>query len=1745
MSKELDIYLERRKTRLYVGRLSRKRRKFIFEYDRAYFDSENPIPIGPDLPLGKVRHTSEKLFPSFADRIPSKQNPAYEEYCQSVGISPLETDPFVLLSILGKKSPITPFVCELAQELPKNFLAEDLKVFRKSLGLSIREFALLFDVSQASIYRIENNKTTGRDTLKKLALYFQNPKMALGKARNSPVLNERKKTQAKNFLQSQIKTLHSTVGPFTVTPEDVQKCNSKQAVELLKQLILLECTHFNIPQGNLHISYNIPAKDGGQDALIRWSSSPDCTNFFPSKYNCFQVKAKKVSPSECSKEIFKNNKLTGGKMQTKNPLKPAIQKVIQNKGAYILFSTHPVAGIYLQVREEAIQEGIKEAGYDPTSIEVKFYDSNLIANWLNKFPTLAVWFLKEVCGKSLNPWISWQEWSKDRDYKSEFMYHAQLEQKKSALYDHLSQPQQTAHLTGPSGVGKTRLALEVFRPPTDNTKSADHDRTFKQTTHKNDISALALYSPAHLITETNIRELKNSRAILIIDDCPLDKVERFHKIALQEDSNLSLLTIGQKNPGGLFTHTSSALLYPHASSSINNSHFSDFSPQPSPQPQGLQKQSHFNQIHQQQNKRLLVELGPNTKIVSKILLNSSDLKNKYIEEKYLRLTQGFPLMAKLLRELGPHVLATDDISTIKKKMLWGLENPDPKAEKVIKALSLFDTICMEDEIGQEFIVFDTSIIRTSEELKYVAKVIAKMDYDEFYKKIFFFKNKKIIQQYGRFIQVRPKPLALWLAMELIHETPVESTIKWLSDMDDISKVLNQKKVDSDKQKYQQLSKNEKKQLKKQQEAEQKRYNNMSAQEKQELEQWKSHRAPQQALRKSFCKQIHYLTEFSREPFSGITKKEHQTLKDTHPEIQKIVQQLCQPDGFFGQENILSTGWGAECLSYLTDLAPEEILSSLKKVIEEKTLQELLNMKAFFGMPSTRRQWVWILQKLASKNKFYEDSSYLLLKLAEAENEDYSNNATGIWTSHFQLFLSGTKAHPKTKFQIIEGIKKEGTIRQKEIAVQALEKALPQNGYTGNYDSSIIDPQKEWRPATYGEMWDYHKKALHYLVAFATEGPPEEENLTKSSHSYQDIQKKAQDIIAQYLSSLLKIKALHKDVEKAIKLILNQTGSGPVLPFEKGATFTSSGSAFWPEAIKTLNRFLKYRSNREPKETINKTKELLKFLQPKAENIHQRLFLYVQESDDYQIPKLKKQNKGYSQAFTELIEDFTTYMKTAHEISPTGPQVKADKNLHFAPPTMRSSPMGKHTLDPKLLSQNDIKSIFKSLFHGKQNQTIIFAKEVAQLLCKGKMSVRHTRREKSQSLDTQINKNHKPSAEHKAIKWANKLLTYAKKWSKDPDFNPSFLCGFISGLQSQRPEETQKILDKIAHNAEYKSLFLTVYHSLSLDDKDITRLISFLNQSANASHSHDLSGELSHLSIAQKCQKVSPAKMKELILFLTSKNGEWVRSALHIYFYYANRDIEKKKALLPALFQLLTKKDLLTNKGLVKRDYTMDNHYYKQAVKDLFSLTEEQTKTKQSQQFAQFFVSQILYYKGSLFDLPLSEECMKECLKIILEKYPDMVLSEIAKTNKKELDMPDRSTLFKYSISRLNDKTLKKWCEKAPDKIPSFLALHVNLIAHNPDKNQTVWTDFANFLFNTYGSREEVISAISINLGSPGVMIREGFLNYLESVQQAMMSLREHRHKNIRNFCKNRISYLQSRINQIKQREQESKELGLF
>lgn len=176
---KLQVFSESRKRRVLVGTLTWDNQKNLFEfrYDPKYAKSKNAIPLGKELDLFKKTHVSKgKLFPSLADRIPSKENPAYEDYCLSQGISVNEENPIILLISIGKRGPST-FIFEPVFQ--NSFTHEDVRKFRESLGISIHEWAAAFDFNPPTLQRLESGKKSDLGTIRRAQIYIEFPKVAM------------------------------------------------------------------------------------------------------------------------------------------------------------------------------------------------------------------------------------------------------------------------------------------------------------------------------------------------------------------------------------------------------------------------------------------------------------------------------------------------------------------------------------------------------------------------------------------------------------------------------------------------------------------------------------------------------------------------------------------------------------------------------------------------------------------------------------------------------------------------------------------------------------------------------------------------------------------------------------------------------------------------------------------------------------------------------------------------------------------------------------------------------------------------------------------------------------------------------------------------------------------------------------------------------------------------------------------------------------------------------------------------------------------------------------------------------------------------------------------------------------------------------------------------------------------------------------------------------------------------------
>ena len=177
---KLNIFHEGRKRRVFVGELIYNTEKEIYEliYDEHYAYSDTAIPLGPELDLFQLHHRSEKgkLFKSLVDRIPSKENPAYEDYCASQGISPDEQNPIILLGSIGKRGPSS-FIFEPVYYC--SFTKEDIKKLRNEIGITQHDLAKILDISIATLARLETGISHDANTIKRIEIFFKFPEVAL------------------------------------------------------------------------------------------------------------------------------------------------------------------------------------------------------------------------------------------------------------------------------------------------------------------------------------------------------------------------------------------------------------------------------------------------------------------------------------------------------------------------------------------------------------------------------------------------------------------------------------------------------------------------------------------------------------------------------------------------------------------------------------------------------------------------------------------------------------------------------------------------------------------------------------------------------------------------------------------------------------------------------------------------------------------------------------------------------------------------------------------------------------------------------------------------------------------------------------------------------------------------------------------------------------------------------------------------------------------------------------------------------------------------------------------------------------------------------------------------------------------------------------------------------------------------------------------------------------------------------
>lgn len=205
----------------------------------------------------------------------------------------------------------------------------------------------------------------------------------------------------------------------------------------------------------------------------------------------------------------------------------------------------------------------------------------------------------------------------------------------------------------------------------------------------------------------------------------------------------------------------------------------------------------------------------------------------------------------------------------------------------------------------------------------------------------------------------------------------------------------------------------------------------------------------------------------------------------------LAERLLGNDGPFASLAGFAAAGGSSLFFAIAQANPKAALRRFSDALGRESVEA---RKQFQG--DGRRTAVHRLEQLAvSRETFFEAADCLLL-LAEAENENWSNNSTGVFVSLFGLGydkVAASEVAPRDKLRYLDGLLHSSTEFHRQITVRALSESLdPFMTRTAIEETiGLRRLPDRWRPKTVDELHDSYVAHLNLLDKALGFLPPQE------------------------------------------------------------------------------------------------------------------------------------------------------------------------------------------------------------------------------------------------------------------------------------------------------------------------------------------------------------------------------------------------------------------------------------------------------------------------------------------------------------------------------------------------------------------------------------------------------------------------------------------------------------------------------
>lgn len=327
-----------------------------------------------------------------------------------------------------------------------------------------------------------------------------------------------------------------------------------------------------------------------------------------------------------------------------------------------------------------------------------------------------------------HPLQDWSDWEKSILTPQQFIPNDKTKEITKSVLEGLNNLNQTIRILGLSGLGKTRILLEIFRPNNSDEKSIL-------------LSSRVLYINCNLYPNAEYQTIvskaisEQTDPIIILDNCPITVHRQLLQLTNRVGNKASLISL-DSNPEEL-------------------------------------ENDRVNDVNY-----IIIKKEELSTVVEELLSSRFNNLDEDSKKKIKDFSQGIPLMAVLLGESvnnGEEFIGKLDDKELLDKLL-GTKGREEKHRTILKSCSIFNYFGFYDELATqtEFIAKSTNITSLNGD--------DNVKVNDFHETCNYYLKREIFEKRGRYIGIRPFPLAMSLAQEWLDPLTPQRLIAVINEI---------------------------------------------------------------------------------------------------------------------------------------------------------------------------------------------------------------------------------------------------------------------------------------------------------------------------------------------------------------------------------------------------------------------------------------------------------------------------------------------------------------------------------------------------------------------------------------------------------------------------------------------------------------------------------------------------------------------------------------------------------------------------------------------------------------------------------------------------------------------------------------------------------------------------------------------------------------------------------------------------